>query len=176
MKSQDEKLESLLRAGDPAKSVAERPVTTSERAAFVSQLVVQRSTAPPRRPFGFVVALGAASALGLFLWRAEEEPKPVPQVAVVVQATPSPLTIPSPALLSRKPAIAATRPAPSAPSAIVREPEKAKHMEPEPEPVVTRVVIEADSTCTTAQPTEHITITGEASSVVVVTESPEVTL
>ena len=62
MKSQDEKLESLLWAGDPARSVAERPVTTSERAAFVSQLVVHQPTSLPRRSFGLIFALAATNS------------------------------------------------------------------------------------------------------------------
>lgn len=167
MKSQDEKLESLLRAGDPADGVAERPVTAQERAAFVRQLVVvPPTTAPPRRAVGLVLVLAAASGISLVLWRSGgETPTPTPQVALV-RPTHAPPPTPAP--------LTPMRSVRSVPPPRRRKPDKPKAVEPES--VVTRVVIEADSTCTTALPEEHLLITGDANSVVVVTESSEVSL
>ena len=166
MKSQDEKLESLLWAGDPARSVSERQVSTSERAAFLARLNHSSRTVP-RRPWVPLTALVAASVLGVVVWpRAEKAPQPPSRVALV-DRPPLPTLVHTPTPLP-------VDPAPK--KHVTRVQERETPPKAEPEPVVTRVVIEADSTCATEQPIEHITITGDSNSVVVITESLEVSL
>jgi hypothetical protein len=197
----EDALEALLREGDPAQTV--NPVTDSERAAFQALLMVRPREVirSPRRLVGSVAVVLCGSALvGWGILRRLPDQKPVrviilPPAPAQTRSAPAP-TRSAPAPTRSAPAPTRSAPAPTrsalaltrsalaptrsalAPTRSALAPTRSAlaptRSEVAPEPVITHVLISADSTCTpemTAPPTERITIRGDATSVVAVTES-----
>jgi hypothetical protein len=193
----DESLRGLLTQGDPAPEKASVTVTPAEREAFLSQLTELPSTASPRRlrlswmPASLFL-LATASALVLWWPRPMHSqvsqiistPVPIASTPVPIASTPAPIVstpapiAPTPAPIASTPALIASTPTPiaSTPTPIVSTPAPIAYTPAPiaPTPVVTHVLISADSTCApekTTPPTERITILGDGTSVVAVTES-----